>query len=80
MINDFETVEISTINDIQQIRIPKSMRINDEKVYLKKIGNSLYIVPYNNPLENLFESLTEFTDDFMNEREQPINQDREFFD
>ena len=56
------------------------MHIDDDKVYLKKVGNALYIIPYHKPWQNLFESLDSFTSDFMDERDQPQDQKRELFD
>ena len=76
----FETIEIKTQKGFQAIRIPETLKINDDKVYLKKIGNSLYIIPFHNPWENLIESLDIFTSDFMTTRDQPDNQKREVFD
>lgn len=72
-----ETIDIKTIKGAQVIRIPKKMRIDDDKVYLKKVGNSLYIIPYHNPWQNLIESTDAFTPDFMDERNQPSQQQRE---
>ena len=76
----FETIDINNKKGFQAIRIPEKLKINDSKVYLKKIGNSLYIIPFHNPWENLIESLDTFTNDFMTDREQPNNQKRESFD
>ena len=56
------------------------MRINDDKVYLKQIGNALYIIPFHNPWHSLVDSIDSFTSDYMNNREQPIDQKRESFD
>ena len=75
-----ETVDIKNSKGVQAIRIPKKMRINDDKVYLKKVGNTLYIIPYHDPWRNLIESTDSFTSDFMNERKQPDQQKRESFD
>ena len=76
----FETIDINNKKGFQALRIPEKLKINDSKVYLKKIGNSLYIIPFHNPWENLIESLDTFTNDFMTDREQPNNQKRESFD
>mgnify|MGYP006291586427 CR=1 FL=1 len=76
----FKTVDIKNAKGFQAIRIPKPMRIDDDKVYLKKIGSALYIIPYHKPWQNLFESLDSFTPDFMEKRNQPENQERELFD
>jgi len=75
-----ETIDIKNNKGEQAIRIPKKMRINDDKVYLKKVGNALYIIPYHSPWQNLIESTESFTSDFMDERNQPIQQQRESFD
>ncbi|MEA3447469.1 MAG: type II toxin-antitoxin system VapB family antitoxin [Bacteroidota bacterium] len=74
---EFRTIDIKNKKGFQSIKIPKHMKIDDDKVYLKKVGNSLYIIPYHKPWQNLFESLNAFTSDFMDDREQPDNQQRE---
>lgn len=76
----FETIDIKNKKGIQAIRIPKQMKINDDKVYLKKVGNAIHIIPFHNPWQNLIDSLDSFTSDFMGTREQPDNQQRESFD
>ena len=75
----FETIDIKNHPSTggQLIRIPDKLKINDDKVYLKRIGSSLYIIPFHNPWENLIESLDTFTPDFMTKREQP-NNEKEF--
>lgn len=77
---EFETIDIKTKKGIQAIRIPEKLKINDNKVYLKKVGNSLYIIPFHNPWQNLIESLGTFTTDFMTDRNQPDIEERETFD
>ncbi len=77
---EFETIDIKNKRGFQDLRIPEKLKINDSKVYLKKIGNSLYIIPFHNPWQNLIESLDIFTNDFMTDRKQPNNQKRESFD
>jgi len=76
----FETIEIKSKKGGQEIWIPKQMQINDDKVYLKKVGNVIYIIPFHNPWQNLIESTEAFTIDFMDNREQPDSQIRETFD
>jgi len=76
----FETIDISNKKGVQAIRIPKRMKINDDKVYLKKVGNALYIIPFHSPWQNMIESVASFTTDFMDNREQPIDQQRESFE
>lgn len=76
----FKTIEIKKGKKHQTIIIPDKMRINDEKVYLKKVGNALFIIPFHNPWQNMLDSLNMFTTDFMTQREQPENQLRENLD
>lgn len=75
-----EAIDIQNNLHGQAIQIPEGFRIDDDKVYLKKTGNVIYIIPYHKPWQNVFESLNEFTPDFMNERNQPSHQNRELFD
>jgi len=74
------TIDITRTNGEQAISIPNDMRINDDKVYLKKIGNIIHIIPYHSAWQNLIDSTTLFTQDFMETRNQPDMQQRESFD
>jgi antitoxin VapB len=74
------TIDIKNNKGTQAIRISKQMRINDDKVYLKKVGNTLYLIPYHSPWQNLIDSTDSFTADFMDERDQPAQQQRESLD
>ena len=76
----FKAISIQTKQGTQGIQIPEDMRIDDDKVYLKQVGNSLYIIPYHHPWQNLMDSLDAFTADFMSDREQPTSQERASFD
>ena len=75
-----ETVNIQDNEGFQAIRIPGDFKIDDDKVYIKKVGNALYIIPFHNPWQNVFDSLEQFTPDFMEDRNQPSGQSRESFD
>jgi antitoxin VapB len=75
-----EAVRIQNIDGNQAIQLPDELRISDDKVYLKKMGNVIYIIPYHTPWQNFFDSLSGFSADFMNERNQPSPQNRELFD
>ncbi len=76
----FEAVKIQEVKGSQAISIPDSFKINDDKVYIKKIGTALYIIPFHNPWQSLLDSLENFTEDFMETRNQPSEQKRESFD
>ncbi len=76
----FETINISNDKSYQSLRIPKKLRINDKKVYLKKIGNTLFVIPFNDPWANLVDGAHSFSPDFMEDRGQPKSQNRENID
>lgn len=61
----------------QAVRIPKKYRFKGDEVYIKKVGNTVILIPYHAPWETLIDSLDIFSADFMENREQPPLQDRE---
>ena len=66
-----EIAEIFELDEEHQaIRLPEGFTFEGNRVYLKRVGNSIVLLPYNKPWETLVESLTTFSDDFMNERNQ----------
>jgi len=75
-----ETVHIRNKSGKQDIRIPEHLRIDDDRAYLKKTGNSITIIPYHEPWKNLIESLDLFTPDFMENRYQPEPENRDIFE
>ena len=75
----FEAINVQDISGSQVIKIPENFKINDDKVYLKKVGNTLYIIPFHNPWQSMVDSLDKFSEDFMDDRQQPGQQSRESF-
>ena len=62
----------------QAIRIPKEYKIDDEELFINKIGNAIVIFPKNDPWKIFKESLSDFSDDyFIDGRNQPKMQKRE---
>ncbi len=56
----------------QAVRLPKELRFEGDKVYIRKIGSVVMLVPYDDPWGPFFEGLTLFTEDFMEDgRQQP---------
>ena len=76
----FETTDLQVISGSQSVKIPDDFKIDDDKVYLKKVGNALYIIPFHNPWQDLMDSVKGFSEDFLNDREQPNVQTRDSFD
>ena len=65
----------------QAVRLPKEFRFEGDRVYVKRVGNAVVLLPYSGSWEGLFQSLDAFSDDFMEEgRGQPAGEDeREAF-
>jgi antitoxin VapB len=66
------------INDRSQaVRLPKDLRFLGNDVFIKKIGKMVVLLPKDDPWSPLVKSLDQFTDDFMNSRNQPPQDSRE---
>ena len=72
-----ETAKLFRNGQSQAVRLPKDFRFEGEKVFIKRVGNAVVLIPYQDSWETLFESLDQFSDDFMEDREQPAHQARE---
>ena len=75
-----KAIEIKNKKGFQAIQIPEQLKIEDDRVFIKKVGNTLHIIPFHNPWQNLLEAVDAFTLDFMENREEPGNQKRESID
>jgi len=73
----FRTIDIKKEGGSQVIAIPSDMAINDDKVYLKKVGNVIYLIPFQNPWQSMVDGAQYFSDDFMDERNQSEMQVRD---
>ena len=61
----------------QAVRLPKEFRFDGTQVFIKKMGGSVVLLPYQGSWQMLFDSLGQFSDDFMTSRDQPEQQVRE---
>ena len=75
----FETVKIKKKSGAQIIQLPEALSIDDDKVYLKRVGNSIYVIPFHAPWESMIKSTDMFTEDFLDQRDQPELQKRDLF-
>jgi len=73
------TIEIKKQAGVQAIELPEQFAIDDDKVYLKRTGNIISIIPFHNAWQNFYQGIDEFSDDFMTDRNQPPVQSRESF-
>lgn len=74
-----QTAKIFINGRSQAVRLPKEFRFSGNDVFIKKIGNMVILLPKDDPWSPLLNSLDQFTDDFMNNREQPHQNSREKF-
>ncbi len=64
----------------QAVRLPKEYRFNTKSVYINKIGGCVVLIPKDNPWKSLIDACGKFSDDFMETRDQGVEQKREGFD
>jgi antitoxin VapB len=72
-----DTAKLFENGKSQAVRLPKEYRFHGNKVYIKKLGNAVVLIPEQDSWQSLVESIDHFSDDFMAERHQPEVQDRE---
>ena len=72
-----DTAKIFQNGRSQAVRLPKSYRFEEKDVYIKKIGDLVMLIPINAVWDEFLKGLNNFSDDFMQERNQPENQVRE---
>ncbi|MEH2362999.1 antitoxin [Nostoc sp.] len=73
------TAKLTTDGTHQIVILPKDFQLTGTEVYIKKIGNAIVLIAKDNPWQSLIDSLDNFSDDFMNSRDQPVIDTRESF-
>lgn len=66
----------------QAVRLPKEFRFeNQEELFVKKVEDGIILLPKNDKSvwDNMFDKLDEFSDDFMQNRVQPIQNREDLF-
>lgn len=62
----------------QAVRLPKGFRLDGEEVFVKRVGNAVVLLPKSDSWQTLYDSLPEFSQDFMVSRDQPeLSQQRQ---
>jgi antitoxin VapB len=74
---EMQTAKLFQNGQSQAVRLPKEFRFQGDKVYIKRMGNAVVLLPYHDSWHALFESLDHFSDDFMEHRDQPTQPPRE---
>ncbi|HLQ45839.1 MAG TPA: hypothetical protein VK137_13965 [Planctomycetaceae bacterium] len=72
------TATVTTRGRGQSVQLPEDFQLDTSEVYLKRVGRSVLLIPKDaDPWEVRAESLDQFTGDFMQDRAQPAEQQRE---
>ena len=74
-----QTAKLFRNGQSQAVRLPKEFRFEGDQVAIRKIGNAVILQPQENAWDTLFDSLAQFSPDFMDDRNQPMLQERESF-
>lgn len=72
-----ETAKLFMNGRSQAVRLPKGFRFEGEEVFIKKVGEAVVLLPRREAWRTLYGSLGKFSEDFMEEREQPSSQVRD---
>lgn len=72
-----KTAKIFKNGQSQAVRLPKEFRFDDTEVFIKKSGDIVHLIPRSASWNSLFNSLSKFSSDFMEERVQPELEKRE---
>jgi antitoxin VapB len=66
-----EIAKLFTNGKSQAVRLPKKYRFEGKEVYIKRIGDTIVLIPKDNPWGPFIKSLAKFTDDFLPRRDEP---------
>lgn len=72
-----DTAKILRNGHRQSTRLPKAYWFSGKRVYLKRMGKAVVLLPEDDSWQPLIESLAMFSADFLAERNQPPAQRRE---
>ncbi len=71
-----KTAKIFQNGRSQAIRLPKEYQFAGKDVYIKKFNNVVILFSKTDPWASLVNSLEQFSDDYMDERNQPSPEKR----
>lgn len=72
-----KTAKIFKNGQSQAVRLPREFRFKGNEVFIKKFDNAIVLFPTDHPWQSFFNSLSKFSADFMEDRNQPKQQKRE---
>ncbi|XHX76138.1 MAG: antitoxin [Stenomitos frigidus ULC029] len=72
-----ETIKLTTDGTSQVVVLPEQFHLSGNEVYVKKMGNAIVLIAKDDPWRSLVDSLDQFSEDFMETREQLSLETRE---
>ena len=72
---DGARLHVTTVHNsgrTQSVELPDDCRFGTAKVYVRKMGNAVLLIPEDDPWASLLDSLNRFSDDYMSERGAPL--------
>lgn len=71
-----ESAKLFKNGSSQAVRLPKEFRLPGREVFVRRMGDMVVLIPKKSVWKDWYENLSEFTDDFMDDRKQPPVQKR----
>ena len=65
-----EIAKVFHSGNSQAVRLPKEFRFHEDRVYVRRLGNAVVLLPYDDPWRPLLDGLNLFSEDFMQTRVQ----------
>ncbi|MFA7384246.1 MAG: type II toxin-antitoxin system VapB family antitoxin [Desulfurivibrionaceae bacterium] len=74
-----QTAKVFKNGNSQAVRLPKGFRVEGDEVVIKKIGDTILLMPKRYEYAALKSMFDQFEPDFRIDRDQPVsNQERDF--
>jgi len=65
------TTKVFQNGNSQALRIPQELRTEKKEFYIRRIGDTFVAYPTDDPWASVRQVIGTFSEDFLNEREQP---------
>jgi len=69
-----DTAKVFSNGRSQAVRLPKEFRLDSDEVFVTRLGSAVVLIPKRDSWSVLFDAIDGFTNDFMEDREQPGRQ------
>ncbi|HUW65335.1 MAG TPA: type II toxin-antitoxin system VapB family antitoxin [Spirochaetia bacterium] len=71
-----QTAKLFQVDECQAVVLPEEFSFEDDEVYIGRMGKAVILLPKEDLWDTLIRSLNMFSDDFMDDRQQPGQHDR----